>query len=196
LTRAQGSPKPRAVKTVFQLVMAAIALVVVALVTIGFAFPSHWRAERSLLMNADPAIIHSVVSDLRTWPEWADAPLLANANFTYSGPERGAGATRTWRDARGVEGKMEITRDDPSGVWFRSDVNQGSTISSGSIVYEPSAAGTNVIWRDEGDLPRPFGLYFRDGVERDVRTLFDRGLLRLKRLAEERARNSANAQVQ
>jgi hypothetical protein len=183
------------VKTVFQLVLAAIVLVAVALVAIGFAFPSHWRAERSLLMNADPATIRSIVSDFHTWPEWADAPLLAEAEFTHSGPERGLGATRTWRDARGVEGKMEITRDDASGLWFRSDVNQGSTVTSGSIVYEPSAAGTNVVWRDEGELPRPFGLYFRDGVERDVRTLFDRGLLRLKHLAEERARNSANAQV-
>jgi hypothetical protein len=186
------------VKTVFQLVLAALALVVVALLGLGFAFPSRWHAERSLLVNADPTTIHALVSDLRTWPEWADPPVVAEAEFAYTGPERGAGSAREWHDARGVEGRTEITRDEASqGVWFRSLIDQGETTTSGAIVYEVGAAGTNVTWRDEGDLPRPFGLYFRDGVERDVRALFDRGLLRLKRLAEERARgeNSNQAQV-
>lgn len=184
-------------KTVFQLVLAALALVVVVLLALGFAFPQRWHAERSLLVNADPATIHSLVSDLRTWPEWADPPVVASAEFRYSGPERGAGSAREWHDARGVDGKTAITRDDPAaGVWFETSIEHGETVTSGSVVYEVGAAGTNVTWRDEGDLPRPFGLYFRDGVERDVRALFDSGLLRLKRLAEERARGARSDQAQ
>lgn len=184
-------------KVVVQVVVAAVALIALALVVVGFAFPSRWSVERSLLVNAQPSTIHGLVRDLRTWPAWADAPLVANAQFVYDGPDGGPGAYRTWRDVRGLVGRTDITREELDvGVWFRSSTGEGApTVTAGSITYHVEAAGTSIVWRDEGELPRPFGPYFKDSVERDVRASFDRGLQALKRLAEarERAEEPADA---
>jgi hypothetical protein len=149
------------------------------------------------LVNAEPATIHELVRDFRSWPKWADAPIVAQAEFEFGGPEQGAGAYRTWRDARGIEGRLDMTREQPAqGVWFSSAMGaDADTTTRGSITYRVDAAGTEIVWRDEGDLPRPFGPYFKDGVERDVRARFDRGLQALKQLAEarERARRHGSA---
>jgi hypothetical protein len=174
------------VKTVFQVVALALVLVVVGLVGLGFAFPSEWSVERSLLVNAEPETIHDVVSDLETWPDWADPPALARADFERSGAPLGAGSARKWRDARGVDGLTRLLEDDPrSGVWFES-VLDGDVKASGSITFLVGAAGTKVTWHESGALPRPFGLYLRDGVERDVAAMFDHGLIRLKGICEAR----------
>lgn len=177
-------------KFVFKVVAAAVALIALSLVLVGFAFPSRWSAERSLLVNAEPATIHELVSDFHTWPKWADAPIVAQAQFTYGGPARGQGSYRTWRDPRGIEGRMEITSEQPNHeICFSTAMGKhGETTTHGCITYETEAAGTNVVWRDAGDLPRPFGTYFKDGVERDVRARFDRGLEALKQMAEARER--------
>jgi hypothetical protein len=183
------------VKVVVQVVVAAVALIALALVVVGFAFPSRWTAERSLLVNAQPSTIHGFVRDLRTWPAWADAPVVANAEFVYGGPDDGPGAYRTWRDVRGLVGRTDILREEPdAGVWFRSSMGEGEpTVTAGSITYRVEAAGTAIVWRDEGELPRPFGAYFKDSVERDVRARFDRGLQALKQLAEAQERGEAPA---
>lgn len=177
-------------KFVLQLVAAAVAVTALGLLLVGFAFPATWRVERSLLVNAEPTTIHELVSDLHSWPDWADAPLVAEAEITIEGTGRGAGAVRRWRDARGVQGRTEITRAEPGkGIWFSTEMGpDASTRTRGSLSYTETATGTEVVWRDEGPLPRPFGAYFKDGVERDVRLRFERGLQALKALAEARQR--------
>lgn len=177
----------------FQLVALALALVLVGLVGLGFAFPSTWNVERSLLVNADPERLHRVISNLETWPDWADPPPLSRADFEYSSARSGAGAWRKWRDARGIEGLTRIVREEPgAGVWFESTLDS-DVKAQGSLTFARRAAGTEVSWSESGALPRPFGLYLRDGVERDVGATLDRGLLRLKALCEGGARPELNA---
>ena len=36
----------------------------------GFVLPAEWRVERSQVIKADRALIHSYVADLHTWPAW------------------------------------------------------------------------------------------------------------------------------
>lgn len=172
-------------KQVFGIVALALLAVVVAVIGIGLWLPSRWHVERSLLVNASPSNIHPLVEDLRRWPEWADGPMSKSFTFSYSDPAIGPRATRSWQGAQ--RGHLTLLRSDPAaGVWFESGQEGDDKRGQGSITYQLSAAGTKIVWRDEGELPSVLGPYLRDGVEQELRAHFDASLHRLKRLAEAR----------
>lgn len=176
-------------KAVFKLVGLAVALVLILLLAVGLLLPHTWRVERSLLISTSPASIHALVADLHTWPSWADVPKMEAMTFQYSGPQRGEGATRSWQGSQGQHGSITLVRVEPDkGVWFETRVGGDAVTGFGSIRYEEGAAGTLVSWREQGDLPRLFAVYIRDGVEEEIGGGFERGLQRLKKLAEETER--------
>jgi hypothetical protein len=174
-------------KRVFQMVAATVLAVLALFFVGGIILSRNWRVERSVVIIAPPAKIHPYVEDLRQWDKWASwrspDPTL---KFTYSGPEKGVGATRSYTGERAGAGKTTITRSEPdAGVWFESTVNSQSPNASGAITYAPSANATEVTWKDEGQLPPIFGGYLRDSVEQGLAAHLEQALARLKKLVEE-----------
>jgi hypothetical protein len=129
----------------------AIGLLVLALV-VGLALPGRWEVERSATLPAPPGEVFRWMDDPRRWDDWAP---LGNVRPTFSGPERGAGATRSWDDPEVGDGVFTIVSSEADrAVSYRVEVQEGRMVTEGTLSLEPEGAGTRVVWRERGDFGR------------------------------------------
>jgi hypothetical protein len=173
---------------VAQIVVGVLMLTGLLLAGLGALLPRHWHVEESVMINAPPSAIHVWANDLRHWSEWAqwNQADLAPTN-QVSSPSTGAGAKLTWR-GRGRDnaaaGEVRILRSDPAhGVWFENHTRGGDP-SRAELSYIPRSGVTEVVWRDEGDLPPIVGGLFLDLFQKRLGEHMQSGLARLKDLVE------------
>lgn len=173
---------------VAQIVLGVLALTGLSLVTLGALLPRRWHVQESVMINAPPAAIHGWVSDLRHWPEWAqwNQADLAPKN-ELSAPSTGQGAKLTWfgrGNQSAASGEVRIIRSDPAlGVWFENRTSGGEP-SRAEVTYVARPGVTEVIWRDEGQLPPIIGGLFLDLFQKRLGSHMSAGLERLKELVE------------
>jgi hypothetical protein len=176
-------------KRVVQIVGLSIGATVLVLAVMGLVLPTHYRVERTILINAPAAMVHPWVEDLQRWPAWANwnhsDPTLVT---TYTAVSSGVGAGETWRSERAGSGTRTIIRSDAtSGVEFNTELGDG-TLCKGKFLYKESAGTTTITWTDQGQLPRLIGGFSKGAFEDTVGEHMDEGLKRLKRIVEQRAR--------
>ncbi len=181
-------------KQVFQTVALAVLAVVALLLVAGLVLPREWNVEKSVVIHAELDQVHPYVEDLREWSKWAHTEHPdPSVQVSFSGPERGVGATRHYEGERAGHGSTVLTRVDPlRGVWFESTVNSETPNAKGSVTYKQNAGSLTVTWKDQGSLPFITGGFMRDSVERGLEALIEQSLTRLKELAEGRTPNPKN----
>lgn len=174
---------------VAQIVLGVLLLTALLLAGLGALLPRQWRVEESVMINAPPATIHARVSDLKHWPEWAqwNQAELAPKN-TISTPSAGRGATLSWYGRGGgnspAAGEVRILDSDPAqGVRFENRTG-GGDLSHATLTYTPRPGVTEVVWRDEGQLPPIVGGLFLDLFQKRLAQHMKSGLERLKELVE------------
>jgi hypothetical protein len=154
---------------------------------IGALLPRHWRAERSIVINAPPQRIHPFIANLRTWQDWAvsSKELDPQVRNTFDGEEIGVGSKWSWLGPHLGRGQMEVVKADArTGVEIDEAIQTETINAHGSFSYRPEAGATRVTWVDEGRLPFILGGYFRSSVEHALGDSFARGLAVLKRKVE------------
>jgi hypothetical protein len=172
---------------VFQIVLGVLLLTAVLLAGLGAVLSRQWRVEQSVMINAPPAAIHAWVNDLRHWSEWAQwnqAELAPNNEISV--PSAGPGAKLTWYGRGGgpASGEVRIIKSDPAqGVWFENRTSEGAP-SHAVLSYAPRPGVTEVMWRDEGQLPPIVGGLFLDLFQKRLSKHMASGLERLKELVE------------
>jgi hypothetical protein len=183
-----SSPSPPPLLRVAQIVLGVLALTGLLLAGLGALLPRRWHVQESVMINAPPAVIHAWVNDLHHWPKWAqwNQADLAPKN-QLSAPSAGAGARLTWygrgRD-NASSGEVRIVKSDPAlGVWFENRTSAGEP-SRAEITYAPRPGVTEVIWKDEGQLPPIVGGMFLDLFQKRLSRHMAAGLERLKELVE------------
>ena len=131
---------------------------------VGFFLPSDWRVDRSRVIKADRALIHSYVADLHTWPDWTawNRKLDPECNFTFSGAPAGKGAVYAWDGPELGEGRLELTAATLSGgVEFTIEFGEDPP-AYGSIQYADAEGGVRVTWSlwgvQEGSIGRWVGV--------------------------------------
>lgn len=130
---------------------AAIGMLVLAML-VGVLLSGRWQVERSALVAAPPATVFAWLDDPRRWDEWAP---LGDVKTTFSGPARGAGATRSWDHPELGDGVFRIVSTIPDHeVRYHVEVQEGSLITDGTIELAPEGTGTRVTWRENGDFGR------------------------------------------
>ncbi len=151
-----------------------------------------FEIARSTTIAADPARIHALIDDFHAWTDWSPWEQLdPNLQRTYSGPPSGVGAHYAWEGNRKAgTGSMEITRSTPERIdlvlvfakpWkAKNDV---------SFTLTPVGdAGTEVTWRMTGEHKGLMALFARVfNMDKLIGKDFDKGLARLKVLAEAQA---------
>lgn len=171
---------------VAQIVVGVLAFTALLLAGLGALLPRRWHVEQSIMINAPPASVHRFVSDLGHWSEWAqwNQAELAPQN-RVGDPRAGVGATLTWYGRGGkASGEVRITQCDPAqGVTFESRAPDAEP-STAQIVYVQRPGVTEVIWRDEGQLPPIVGGLFLDLFQKRLGKHMSAGLERLKELVE------------
>lgn len=167
-------------------ILGGLAVLVLLLVLVAFAFPRQYRIERSLVMNAKPEAVFAQVADLSAWKNWgAWQERDPGMKLSYSTPATGVGAWSAWESKSEGNGKMTITEQTSAKVIYRLEFPDMGMQSTGSMELRPQAGGIQVVWVDAGDLGmnpinRWFGL-FLDGM---IGPDFERGLANMKKLVE------------
>ncbi len=146
-----------------------------------------WSLSRRTHIDADPARVHDLLDDFHRWREWSPWEDLDPAlQRTYSGPDRGVGATYEWSgNKKAGQGRMEILESDPSKVVV--DLRFLKPFKAENITrfdLVPADGGTDVTWTMTGRRGALMSLLGRLFFDKAIGKDFDKGLARLKSAAE------------
>lgn len=134
-------------RPMMRLVLGLGALVLI-LVGVAFALPSHVTVYRSVVINAPEAIVFPQLNNLHHFVDWSPwAARDPQLRVTYAGPETGKGAHMEWMsEKRSVgAGSMEITGSDPN-RHIDLAVNFNGMEGTGTYDVAPSGSGSKVTW--------------------------------------------------
>lgn len=167
-------------------IVGGLALLVLLLVLVAFAFPRQYRVERSLVINARPDAIMAQVADLKAWKTWgAWQERDPGMKLSYSEKSTGVGAWSAWESKQEGNGKMTITEVTPTKVTYHLEFPDFGTQSTGSLELVPDGTGQKVVWLDQGDLGmNPLNRWFGLFIEKLIAPDFERGLANIKKLVE------------
>jgi hypothetical protein len=164
----------------------AVAAVVAAFLAVAYALPREVTVTRTVEIAAPPATIFALVGDLRRYGEWSPwltrDPKMA---ITFTGPLDGVGQTIDWASADPDigSGRQTITRIEPD-----SAVEMALVLDERAATTWFNLTGGGVItvtWGLKTDLgASPVARYLGLWIEGTVGPDFERGLARLKAIAE------------
>ncbi len=173
---------------IFWKVLVAIVVLLVGLALGSLLLPSKWKVERSMVMDAPATVIYPWVSNFKTgWPQWCafdrEDP---DIRYSYSGPEEGVGAARSWTSKKMEDGSQSITAANPaSGVEFQLKMASTGFVLNGRIGFEPAGNSTKVTWTDWGELGfNPLYKYMALAMDKMMGPTFEKSLAQLKQKAE------------
>lgn len=172
--------------------LVSLIILLVVLVAVGLLLPRHSHVERSIVINAEPAVIFNVLNgfgEFNQWSPWADID-PENTRYTFSGPAHGVGARMVWTSPAASigNGSQEIITSEPySRVVVKLEFNkQGG--ATGYFAIQPAANGSHITWGFDADhgynlLNRYFGLLYDKLGGAD----YEKGLANLKAYVESRS---------
>ncbi|HMP99717.1 MAG TPA: SRPBCC family protein [Cyclobacteriaceae bacterium] len=183
----------KTVKTILK-VLLGIILVLAVVVVIGmFAVPTEMRIERSIDVNAPKAMVHRYVSHLqlmKEWGVWFDMdPDMKNE---YADEDGRPGAINTWESSVVGNGSQEITlvTADRVETKLRFTGDWESEADAYIQLAEGEAGAVKVSWGMITEIGRPFNFIMSlAGFEKALTDDYDRGLIKLKDLLEEKVRS-------
>lgn len=175
---------------VLRMTAMVLGVFVIGLIAIAFTLPRHAHVERSIRVQAPASTVFALADDITRFNDWSPwAAIDPQTKYEFSGPGQGAGATMHWssHDPDIGSGEMQIVGAEPNSV-VRLRLTFGPHAhASSNILIQRRNGGVLVTWGFDADLGysiagRYMGLFMDHMLGPD----FERGLARLKRLAEKR----------
>ncbi|MHC4841464.1 MAG: SRPBCC family protein [Planctomycetota bacterium] len=166
--------------------IAAFSFFVLLIIAIGLSMDNTFKAGAEKTIDAKPAEVYDFISDMDNWHKWAGwtDEKQQQIAITREGPKRGVGATVRW-DTESSVGRLTITKADPNeGIWYEVAMESDEVNAYGSVTFTEKDGKTLVVWEDEGDLPPVIGGYFREYINEQLSTHYDKSLDRLKQELE------------
>lgn len=174
---------------VLKWLMIVIVVLIVGAAGVGFTLPDTARFERSIVVNARPQTVFTVLNGFRQFNKWSPwVKYDPNAKITIEGPEFGVGAKQSWAgdEASVGSGSQEIVvsvapeRIDMKLIFAGFDSDNLATFT-----LKPSGEGTEVVWGYQTDAKGDIvGRYFNLMLPRMLGKDYDDGLASLKQLVE------------
>ena len=167
-----------------------IAVLVIALVVVGFFLPKQVHVERTIIINASQDKVFQQVNTYKNYNDWSPwFKLDPDADYEFSGPDSGVGATMSWQseDSQVGSGSQKIV-ESRSPSFVKSELVFGEDPNPGYAIFELEELGpreTKVTWSFDADfgsniIGRYFGL-FMDGM---LGPSYEEGLQSLKKNIE------------
>ena len=170
-------------------IFSVVAVVVIVLGLFINSRSDKLEVSRSIVIEAPAAEIFEYVNNFRgfvQWSPWAD--LDPDAEYTFSGPERGVGAAFSWKGNSKIgEGTDTIIKSVPNSlVEVRLDfVKPFPSTSTADFTFEELESGTKVTWTMYGKknfIMKAMSLVM--DCEKMMGDQFTDGLTNLKNLVE------------
>jgi len=165
-----------------------VVVLVVLLAGIGMLLPRTVHVERATSIGAPPATVFALVNGYRLFNKWSPwFALDPEAQYTYEGPDFGAGAKMAWASAKKDvgSGSQRIVESRPDEM-VRTELDFGDQgLATAQFTLAPEGDGTRVTWGLDADMGAgPIGRWFGLLMDRMVGKDYDKGLAGLKTLAE------------
>lgn len=165
----------------------AIFLLLVAAAGLLF-FPGQVEIRRSVTIQRPVTEVFTYLNNLENYNQWSPwFQLDTAADYSFSGPSSGVGATMTWDSKNEQVGKGSLTYTDVViQKSIKHDLNfMENGVAKGEYILSPDEAGTNVTWvfsfeAGANPLLRIMGSFMKDIIGED----FDKGLFRMKSILE------------
>jgi hypothetical protein len=147
-----------------------------------------FRIARSTTVAAPPERIAPHIQDFHAWEKWSPYEKLdPKMKKTFSGTERGAGASYAWEgNSKAGAGNMTITAATPQRIsialHFTKPMRSENTAE---FALEPDGAATHVTWTMVGPknlLMKVMGVFVN--MDKMIGRAFEEGLGNLKELVE------------
>jgi effector-binding domain-containing protein len=165
-----------------------VVVLVVLLAGIGMLLPRNVHVERSASIGAPPATVFALVNGYRLFNKWSPwFALDPEAQYSYEGPDFGAGAKMAWASARKDvgSGSQKIVESRPNEM-VRVELDFGDQgLATSTWILAPEGDGTKVTWGCDADMGvGPIGRWFGLMMDRMIGNDYAKGLAGLKSLAE------------
>jgi effector-binding domain-containing protein/uncharacterized protein YndB with AHSA1/START domain len=155
---------------------------------IGFFLPNTAHVERSIVIDAPPATVFTVLNGFRQFHRWSPwQEYDPNMQVAYEGPETGVGAKQSWSgNAEVGRGSQEILESEPyRRILIRLQFGDFGGDFLAPYTLEPENGGTRLTWGFDADykgsiMGRYFGLFSDSMLGPD----YERGLGKLKTFVE------------
>ncbi len=156
------------------------------LAAVGVFLPSRATLDRSISIMAPQATVFALLNDLsqqQKWSPWVKQD--PNAQFSFSGPRRGVGATISWDGNVIGQGTQTIVSSTPFSL-LTSHVDLGnSSPAMATMSLDSDGFETTVHWSLALDFGRNLAArYFGLVADRVIGRDYENGLKNLKLMAE------------
>ena len=171
-------------------VLLGIIVALAVLLVIGsMLLPSEQHVERSVVIKADPAKVFLLVNDFREFNKWSPWATYdpEGTRYEFSGPPAGVGSKMSWSSEHPNvgSGAQEIVDSQPNAMVKSKLTFEGfDTPSYATFTLEPADGGTRLTWSFDANLDTMIGRYMGLMMDKWVGEDYERGLARLKELAE------------
>lgn len=169
-------------------IILTLLVVIVVIVAAAYLLPKHVIVQRTVSIAAPPGTIFPWLNSLKRageWSPWMDRD--PDMKVTYEGPEEGVGAKMAWTsDKKDVGmGRQEITVCRPNEhVASALDFGPRGTAKAWFDLVS-DGEGTKLTWALDADMGMsPIGRYMGLMMDRMVGKDYEKGLSRIKALAE------------
>lgn len=165
------------------------ALLIVALVLVAGAYlmPRTAHVERSVFVARPPSVVYALVNSYRRFDDWSPwAELDPALQRTLSGPAEGVGARYEWSGNDKVgSGHQEIVESVPDQRVRTALAFGGEGPAEAAFLLAREGQGTRLTWTLDSDMGNnPIGRWVGLALDKMVGADYERGLARLKTLAE------------
>lgn len=171
------------------IILIALAVLVIGLLIAAARQPDEFRITRSLLIPVPASAIFPHINNLHKWEAWSPwAKLDPNAKNTFEGPEEGAGSKMSWAGNNKVGvGSMTITESKANeSIQFQLDFLKPMKASNkAEFTFQPDGNQTQVTWSMSGTnnfMAKLIGLIMN--CDKMVGGQFEQGLASLKAVVE------------
>lgn len=177
-------------------ILIGLAVLIVALLLIGFLLPGKMEITRSTTVNASVENVFDEFNDLKKWQEWQYWNTLekpGDMTLTFGDKTEGTGAWYAWDGKKTGKGKITITESVPDKS-VASDIEfTGSGVAKGLYTVEPEGDGTKATMNfvfDNG--MNPIGRWMSLLMKGELEKAFEYGLSKVKERAEAKPKFSVD----
>jgi effector-binding domain-containing protein len=167
-----------------------LIILIILLVLISFLLPKSYKVERSISIRADKGVIFNLASHFNKWDLWSvwTKEMDSTVKFELIGTDGQLGAQRKWSGKIMKDGEMKAIEIIPGELFaYTLDMDNGKFRSLGKIRIESKGDSNKVTWSHQGELGyNPVARYMGLFMDKMMAPDFEKGLTKLKKVAEER----------
>ncbi|MEL7490427.1 MAG: SRPBCC family protein [Pseudomonadota bacterium] len=175
-----------------QLILTLLAILILAVLVLGYLWPDKVHVERETVINAPPEKIFGLISDFVEWDKWSPwAKLDPDAKYEFSGD--GVGQRMAWSSEKrevGSGSQEIIAMQPPRQLVTALDFGE---MGGARATFDIAAMGeaSKVVWALDTNmregvptLKQPMATFFGFFMDKMIGKSYEEGLANLKEVAE------------